>query len=199
MKSAGDILIHSFRQGEENAFAEIYKLHYNSIYYYARNFVADAQEARDITAETFVKLWKLRGNFDNIHKIKTFLHITTRNACIDTLRHQKWKAGKMQELIQLLMDDSESLVARNNSPMAAAPKFINGLVEGELLSRVYEEIENLPPQRKTIFKLAYFEGMKNPAIAAQLNLSVQTVQNQKTIALKFLRLHVLSSKTVAHE
>ncbi len=196
MKSAGELLIHSFQQGEESAFAAIYNLHFNGIYYYARHFVTDAQEARDITAETFVKLWKLRANFDNIHKIKTFLHITTRNACIDALRHQKWKAGKLQQLIQLLMEDNESMVTRNNSPMAAAPKFVNGLVEGELLRRIYEEIENLPPQRKTIFKLAYLEGMKNPAIAAKLNISVQTVQNQKTIALKFLRLNVLSQKPV---
>ncbi len=36
------------------------------------------------------------------------------------------------------MEDDESMVARNNSPMAAATRFINGLVEGELLSRIYE-------------------------------------------------------------
>jgi len=36
--------------------------------------------------------------------------------------------------------------------------------------------------------------MKNAEIAAQLNISIQTVQNQKTIALKFLRLTVLTQK-----
>lgn len=194
MKAAGDALIHLFRQGVESAFAEIYNLHYSAIYYYARHFVADSQEARDITAETFVKLWKLRANFDNIHKIKTFLHVTTRNACIDALRHQKWKAGKHQQLIQLLMEDDESMVARNTSPMAAATRFVNGLVEGELLSRIYEEIENLPPQRKIIFKLSFLNGMKNGEIAERLQLSIQTVQNQKAIALKYLRLTVLTQK-----
>lgn len=194
MKSAGDALIQLFQQGAETAFAEIYNLHYTAIYYYARHFVPDSQEARDITAETFVKLWKLRANFDNIHKIKTFLHVTARNACIDALRHQKWKAGKHQQLIQLLMEDEGSMVARNNSPMAAATRFVNGLVEGELLGRIYEEIENLPPQRKIIFKLSFLDGMKNAEIAAQLNISIQTVQNQKAIALKFLRLTVLTQK-----
>lgn len=196
MKSVGDTLIHSFNRGDENAFAEVYHLYYAAIYYYARHFLADPQEARDITAETFVKLWKLRANFDHIHKIKTFLHITTRNACIDVLRHQKWKAGKHQQLIQLLMDDDESMVARNNSPMAAATKFINGLGEGELLNRIYGEIENLPPQRKIIFKLSFLEGMKNAEIAARLKISVQTVQNQKAIALKFLRLSLPTPRPV---
>lgn len=190
MKTAGDAFIHSFQQGDENTFAEIYNLHFSAIYYYARHFLPDAQEARDITAETFVKLWKLRANFDNIYKIKTFLHITTRNACIDVLRHKKWKAGKHQELIQLLMDDNESMVVRNNSPMAAATKFVNGLVEGELLTLLYRAIENLPPQRKIIFKMSFLEGIKNAEIAARLNISVQTVQNQKAIALKFLRLAI---------
>lgn len=194
MKSAEDAIIYLFQQGEENAFATIYNLHYAAIYYYARHFVPDAQEARDITTETFVKLWKLRANFDNIHKINTFLHITTRNACIDILRHKKWKAGKHQQLIQLLMEDDEAMIARNNSPMAAATRFVNGLAETELLSRIYDAIEKLPPQRKAIFKMSFLEGVKNAEIAAQLNISVQTVQNQKTIALKFLRLIFCRSK-----
>lgn len=188
MKSAEDAMIYLFQQGDENAFATIYNLQYPVIYYYARHFVPDAQDARDITTETFVKLWKLRANFDNIHKISTFLHITTRNACIDVLRHKKWKAGKHQQLIQLLMEDDEAMIARNNSPMAAATRFVHGLAEGELLNRVYAAIEKLPPQRKAIFKMSFFEGMKNGEIATHLDISIQTVQNQKTIALKFLRM-----------
>lgn len=187
MKSAEDAIIYLFQQGEENAFATIYKLQYPAIYYYARHFVPDAQDARDITTETFVKLWKLRANFDNIHKISTFLHITTRNACIDVLRHKKWKAGKQQQLIQLLMEDDEAMIARNNSPMAAATRFVHGLAEGELLNRIYAAIEKLPPQRKAIFKMSFLEGMKNGEIAGHLQISVQTVLNQKTIALKYLR------------
>jgi len=194
MKTAGDVCIHQFQQGEESAFAAIYHQFFASIYSYARHFVPDAQEARDITAETFIKLWRLRGNFDNVYKIKTFLHVTARNACIDVIRHQKWKTGKLQQLIHLLMDDSESTVTSNISPMAAPSRFINGLVEADLLSRVYKQIEDLPPQRKIIFKLYYLEGLKNADIAGQLKISVQTVQNQKTIALKFLRQTVLPER-----
>ncbi|MDF2188637.1 RNA polymerase sigma-70 factor [Paraflavitalea sp. CAU 1676] len=194
MKTAGDAFIYQFQQGEETAFATVYNQFFTSIYYYARHFVPDAQEARDITAETFVKLWRLRSNFDHIHKVKTFLHVTARNACIDALRHQKWKAGKLQQLIQLLMDDAESMITRNHSPMAAAPRFVNGLMEADLLNRVYRQIEELPPQRKIIFKLFYLEGMKNADIAAKLCISVQTVQNQKTIALKFLRATALPAR-----
>lgn len=187
MKTAGDSLIHQFQNGEESAFAEVYHLYFTSIYYYARHFVTDAQEARDITAETFVKLWKLRGNFDHLQKIKTFLHVTARNACIDVLRHQKWKAGKHQQLIQLLTEDDESMVSFNISPMAAATRFVHGLAESDVLGLIQKEIEMLPPQRKLIFKLYYLEGMRNAEIARRLQLSVQTIQNQKTIAIKSLR------------
>jgi RNA polymerase sigma factor (sigma-70 family) len=55
----------------------------------------------------------------------------------------------------------------------------------------------LPPQRRIIFKLSFLEGMKNAEIANQLNLSLQTVQNQKAIALKFLRITVLNEKACA--
>ncbi|WP_276482409.1 RNA polymerase sigma-70 factor [Paraflavitalea pollutisoli] len=194
MKTAGESLIYQFQNGEESAFAEVYHLFFTSIYYYARHYVTDAQEARDITAETFVKLWKLRSNFDHLQKIKTFLHVTARNACIDVLRHQKWKAGKHQQLVELLMDDDESLVSFNTSPMAAATRFVHGLAENDVLGVVYKEIEMLPPQRKLIFKLYYLEGMRNAEIANRLQLSVQTIQNQKTIAIKSLRTAVFTHK-----
>lgn len=194
MKTAGDSLIDQFRSGEEAAFAEVYHLFFSAIYYYARHFIPDTQEARDIAAETFVKLWKLRANFDHIHKIKTFLHVTARNACIDVIRHQKWKAGKHQQLVQLLTGDDESMVSLNNSPMAAATRFVHGLAEGDVFHIINREMEQLPPQRKIIFKLAYLEGLRNAEIASRLHLSVQTVQNQKTIAIKCLRLAVSTRK-----
>lgn len=196
MKTTGDSLIDQFQNGEEAAFAEVYRLYFSAIYYYARHFVTDAQEARDITAETFVKLWKLRGNFDHLHKVKTFLHVTARNACIDVLRHQKWKSGKHQQLIQLLMEDDESTVSFNTSPMAAATRFVYGLAEADVLGIINKEIESLPPQRKLIFKMFYLEGMRNGEIAARLQLSVQTIQNQKTIAIKSLRSAVFTRKPV---
>jgi len=53
---------------------------------------------------------------------------------------------------------------------------------------IYSIIEGLPPAMRRISKLAYLEGLKNNEIAAQLDISVETVKVQKKRALKQLRL-----------
>jgi len=111
------------------------------LYYFAKRFVLDRQDAEDIVAESFIKLWRLRENFDNPQSIKAFLFITTRNGCLDFLR-----ASQRQG---------------NNS--------------------------KVPPNCRQIFKMAHMDGMKNEEIARKLELSYQTVKNQKVRAIKILR------------
>jgi RNA polymerase sigma-70 factor (ECF subfamily) len=66
-------------------------------------------------------------------------------------------------------------------------------IKSEVLQYVYAEIEKLPEKCREVFKLSYLEGMKLSEVAQHLNISEQTVANQKTKALKMLRL-ALSDK-----
>ncbi len=45
----------------------------------------------------------------------------------------------------------------------------------------------MPEQRKKIFGMSRFEGLKYKEIAKQLNISPKTVENHMGIAIKFLR------------
>jgi RNA polymerase sigma-70 factor (ECF subfamily) len=48
-------------------------------------------------------------------------------------------------------------------------------------------VDALPPERKKIFQMSRFEGLKYKEIADQLGLSVKTVEAQMGKALKTLR------------
>jgi len=56
-----------------------------------------------------------------------------------------------------------------------------------LEQKIRESIDLLPSERRKIFILSRFEGLKYREIADQLNISVKTVENQMYQALKFLR------------
>lgn len=60
----------------------------------------------------------------------------------------------------------------------------------ELELRVQEAINSLPEQCRTIFQLSRFEELKYADIALQLDLSIKTVENQMSKALKRLRLQL---------
>jgi len=53
-----------------------------------------------------------------------------------------------------------------------------------MLRRLHDAIEQLPPKCRLIFKLIKEDGLKHKEVAELLQLSLKTVENQMTIALK---------------
>ena len=177
MKNPGQHIIAGFQQGSKEAFAAVYNLHYSRLYAFIKKLVDDKEEARDITAETFVKLWKLHANFNTQDNIKAFLYITARNACMDFLRYRQRQTANKQEFNYVLLQQEENVAAASNDEIKTL-----------VLKQIHSEIENLPTQCRRIFKMAWLEGKKNAEIAEQLELTEQTIRNQKARAVKILRL-----------
>jgi RNA polymerase sigma-70 factor (ECF subfamily) len=63
----------------------------------------------------------------------------------------------------------------------------DSLAYKELNDKITEAIEKLPSECKRIFKMSRFDGMKYAEIAAQLNISVKTIETQISRALSRLR------------
>ena len=175
MKNPVQYSIVEFNQGKKEAFEAVYHAHYASLYYFVKRILNDRFEAEDIVAETFVKLWNLRHNFETAGNIKAFLFISARNACLDFLRSVQRQTTNQQALQYILLQDSDFTFAQDE-------------IKIEVLRQIYTEIENLPPKCRHIFKLAYLEGLRNEEIALKLGLSYQTVKNQKLRASRMLRI-----------
>lgn len=176
MKNPGQHIIAGFQQGSKDAFAEVYNAHYSRLYGFIKKLVDDKEEARDIAAETFVKLWKLRANFNTAENIKAFLYITARNACMDFLRYRQRQMTNKQEFGYVQLQQDETFSTSNDE------------IKTLVLQQIHNEIENLPAQCKRIFKMAWLEGKKNAEIATAMGLTEQTIRNQKARAVKILRL-----------
>ena len=57
----------------------------------------------------------------------------------------------------------------------------------ELEERIMIVIEGLPQKCKEVFEMSRFDGLKYNEIADKLGISVKTVENQMSKALKVLR------------
>ena len=64
----------------------------------------------------------------------------------------------------------------------------NKLSETELEDIIQNAINSLPEKCREIFVLSRIEGLQYKEIASQLNISINTVENQMAIALKKLRI-----------
>lgn len=178
---ADDDLINEFRKGNPKSLNTIFKLYYAALCYFADRIVANKEEAEDIAAESFYKLWKRHGNFESMYGIRAFLYITTRNACLNYLKQSERISKQQSERIHLLETSDETFTETTRI---------------EVLREVYAAIENLPPQCKKIVRMSFIEGLKNHEIAEQLNISIHTVKNQKVRGIYLLKMKLLSSNAV---
>lgn len=168
-----------FNKGDAQALAHVFELHNRSLCYFAERLTGDRQEAEDIVADAFMKLWNKRADFENLQNIKAFLYIATRNACFDFLKHRRRSNSSHDEILYLSQENDDAL--------------LHTMIETELLQKIYGEIERLPGKCRTIFKL-FLEGKSTQEIADQLNISRQNVLNQKARAIQLLRIFLLQKK-----
>jgi RNA polymerase sigma-70 factor (ECF subfamily) len=163
----------TFREGDGDAFKHVFDVFNPSLHYLALKYGLEKEEAEDIVAETFSKLWLKREGFQNGDHVAGFLHTTVRNASINLLKQKQRRTVSHTELLSILSDKEDD--------------FFRNLVETELLRKLFPLIESLPKQCKAVFKQIYFEGASTEEAAERLGISKRNVLNQKAIAIKTLQ------------
>lgn len=160
-------------KANEKALTHFFKLHAKSVVFFTNRLINDKQEAEDIVASCFAKLWERRSTFETADHIKSFLYQSCRNACLDYLRHLKVKTTVQDQFYKQLLDSEETILLQ--------------IIRSEILDELNREIELLPDNYREVFKRLYFDQQKTDEIAMQLGLSVQTVRNYKTRAVELLK------------
>jgi len=174
---ADEQLLIGVTQGDEHAFTILYNKHYASVYYFTKRIVGE-ELAKDIVIEVFTKWWQHKEELKTVGHLVAYLRTLARNACIDHLRRLKTENARQQELLHLTDDRYEEIYFRD-------------VLEAHLFTIIQQEIEQLPKHLRDIFKLAYYEGLKNPEIAERLHIKDTTVRVGKAEAIKLLRTALL--------
>jgi len=172
-------IIKGLIKGDEQSFNHIFHLYQKPLSYLAFKLLGDEEDAKDMVAEVFVKLWNLRRQFNNLPSVRAFLYIALRNLCFDFLSSNKRAEGYKKDYAYWMTHEWEAAELMYTS---------------ELIGTVLQEIEALPPRQKEVFRMAYFEGLTSDEIAEKMQLSLQTVWNHKTAALKNIRFRFLQNK-----
>ena len=165
-------IIAAFKLKDAKAFASILKLYRKALVYFAEQILGIREEAEDIVAITFIKLWEKHDHFDSLPALKSFLYVTTRNACIDFLRYSK-RASASKRDYSYWADNRED-------------EILHLMWNAEMLAELDREIELLPAKSREIFKLA-FQGLPTNEIANKLELTVKTVRNQRARAVNLIQ------------
>jgi len=153
-------------------FEALFQQHYRALCSLAYNLVRDADAAKDIVQDVFLKVWKNKEKFDG-DQPDHYLFKATSNTALNYLRNKK----------KVLRFGAEPSL--ENILTVSPGTHEIGFTELEL--KIREAIDRLPPQCKVIYLLSRQEGLSYHQIAETLDLSVKTVENQMSIALQKLR------------
>lgn len=166
--------MYDFRAGSEIAFQHFMKQHLHALTFHAYRICRNKEVAEEIVADTFSKLWQRKESFEQEINIKSFLYITTRNACFDYMGSvQKRTSSQSIEL-------DESLVLRDADPLTH-------LIHEELIQSLVEEIKKLPERQAEVFTMHHFEGLSTDEICMRLNVTPNAVFVAKKKATATIR------------
>lgn len=170
-----------FQQGDALAFNTIYNRYYSSLRYFSQRLTCQKREAEDIAVETFVKLYRLCGNFENVANIRAFLYVTARNACYDYLSYTHRRPVREGDS-HAAYTEGENYPAKDDTATAT------------VLQAVFEAVESLPEECRKVFKMAYVQGLKTTDIARLLALSEQVVRSHRRGSIKLLRIALFEKR-----
>ena len=162
-----------FKEGNVSSFEIVFKKYYNPLCNYAYSYLHEREEAEEVVQSSFLNLWEKRKKLEIKISFKSYLFMMIRNACLNKIKRSNL-IRKHHVEVEAFMEVSRNVTMEK-------------VVSVELEEKVEQSIQSLPEQCKLIFKLSRFEELKYEEIAKQLNLSVKTVENQISKALKIMR------------
>jgi RNA polymerase sigma-70 factor (ECF subfamily) len=178
-KLMGDI-IQGLCKGDEKAFEELFHLCYNKLLLFAKAYVIHKEAAREIVQEAFIKMWENRSRLRPDFNPEAYLFTIVRNNSLNYLKHCIVERKYSQSAHEQMEHYQLHYAALKNDT-------IEQLYFAEVKEILDRAINELPPRCKKVFELSRRYGMKNKEIAEKMNISVKTVENHMTEALKRLR------------
>ena len=133
--------------------------------------VKSREQAEEVVSDVFINIWEKRKRIDSISNLKVYLFIAVKNTSLNYLSRQNKN-----------LTDSVDEAGIEFKSIYFDPEQL--MVTAEMVARIKEAIEELPPKCKLIFKLIKEEELKYRDVAEILGVSIKTVESQITIALK---------------
>lgn len=162
-------------------FDAIYINNFSRLFLFAKEYVLFDEDAENIVQDVFLMLWEKKDVLRVEVSLTAYLFTLVKNKCIDQLRHNM-VAQMYTESVQNEYKDEM------NMKLYALESFNQNLNSDEDIEILLQQaIDKLPERCRLIFIKSRIEGKKYKEIAEELNLSVNTIEGQISIALKKLR------------
>jgi RNA polymerase sigma-70 factor, ECF subfamily len=168
MDPSEEIIWKKIQYKDNKAFESYYKMHYKSFFVMACRYLKNSEQAEEVVNDVFMKIWEDGNKISIDSSLKSYIYRSIINRSLNEIQKNK---KDLNLAIDLYNTQEESYELRE-------------IEENELKIRLFKAIDLLPEQCKKVFQLSRFEELKQQEIADKLGISIKTVKNHITHALK---------------
>jgi RNA polymerase sigma-70 factor (ECF subfamily) len=160
-------------ESDYDAFSKIYNLYVKRVYYFALRYLKNSSEAEEMVQEVFTKIWEGRLNLNPDLSFSGYLLTITKNTIFNENRKKVNHHAYCEFVLNYMHRNMRDLEKE--------------IVYKDLMNKVNNSIENLPPKRQEIFKLSRIGGFSYKEIAQKLGISEKTIETHMRLAFKDLK------------
>ena len=154
---------------DPRSFERLFREYFTPLMNFAVKILGNEDDAREVVHQVFINLWERREEIDLKQPLKSYLFTSVHHRSLNAIRdRRKFSADPVPE------ESGEWDVSAQVEAM-------------ELEEKIVEALGQLPEKCRQVFEMNRFEGMKYSEIASKLEISIKTVENQMSKALKILR------------
>ncbi|MEN6453487.1 MAG: RNA polymerase sigma-70 factor [Prolixibacteraceae bacterium] len=178
MNQQDKYILEEIRKDNTIPFETLFQDYYPVLCHFGERYGLSFHVAEDLVQDLFVRLWENRKSIVITTSIKSYLFQSTRNLCLNYLKHDEVQKKFRDYTLHVHTD-----------------RFYNdAIIEEELNYAIYQAIENLPPQCREILKLSRFGGKSHDEIAAKMRITKKTINNQLGKAFKLIRKYLVDNE-----
>ncbi len=166
---------------DERALGELYDRHGGPVYSLALAIVGERADAEEVVADSFGQAWRTAEQFDPARgSVTAWLATITRTRALDLVRARGRRA---RALTRAALGNSEGLA----TPIAAGEAPDRGVERQEARRQVARSLAELSEPQRRVIELAYFGGLTQAEIAAELKEPLGTVKTRIRAGMEKLR------------
>ena len=166
-------LMAAIKGGSSTALGRLMDLCWPELVRYAARQLDDVELARDVVQEAFIQIWQRRRAWRPSGSARAYLYRIVRHQVIDEKRKQGVRRRWLERQEPL------------SAPRPATPA---EELDAKMLADAFEAaVASLPERRREVFELVFQRGLSHAETATVMGISVPTVANQMSAALRTVR------------
>lgn len=166
--------------GDREAFAILVERYQRRLTGFLAQIVGDMELARELTQETFIRVWGALGRFDDRYRFSTWIFRIAHNLGVDHLRRRRVPTSSLQVEDRDGRESQRELEDRGRDPLGH-------LENRELAGALRRCIDELRPEYRELVLLRHFAGLSYREIAELQKIPLGTVKNKLFRAHSVLR------------